>query len=322
MSHNANIGKKVIDITPLLGVFEAQEGQVEHIIGKTGMGKTYEATRRALKYLESGYHVYTTWRLNLPDYFDERESPYRILKSILFFKKHLYRFDYKKNYHYVDLTQFEVDGVIDTEKLAVFLATRTDCIFFLDEGQDIFDSHKRAGQIARQSITRTRHMHKTLIIISQRANAVNVTARNNVTFFYKCEKRQYPFLPAYFKVYYTEEIDETSSNPTWERHDSTGKSIWKAPVFYSGFAQKTIYDAYDSWYLRKHMAKSQDIDLEAYEVSTGDKWKMLKNLIVPKKNIEYKPSKFPILKSVDKLKSVKVKHLRKRAIIIPINKTT
>lgn len=322
MSHNATIGKKVIDITPLLGVFEAQEGQVEHIIGKTGMGKTYEATRRALRYLQNGYHVYTTWRLNLPDYFDERESPFHVLKSIIFFKKHLYRFDYRKNYHFVDLTQFEDNGVMDTEKLAEYLATRTDCIFMLDEGQDIFDSHKRAGAIARQSITRTRHMHKTLIIISQRASAVDVNARNNVTFFYKCEKIQYPFLPPYFKVYYTEEIDETNSNPMWERHNSVGESIWKAPVYYSGFAKQEIYDAYDSWYLRKHMQKSQDIDLEAFEVSASDKWKMLKNLIFKRKKPVFKTSNYPILKTMDNSKKLKVKHFRKRAIIIPINKTT
>jgi hypothetical protein len=325
MSYNYEIGKRVIDITSLVGVFEAQEGQVEHIIGKTGMGKTYEGTRRALKFLEQGYIVYTTWRLNLPDYFDERESIWHIIKNIIFFRKHFYRFDYKKNWHFVDLKDYEVDGIVDTEKLATFLATRTDCIFFLDEGQDIFDSHKRAGAIARQSITRTRHMHKTLIIISQRASAVDVNARNNVTFFYKCEKISFPFLPPLFRVYYTEDIDEQNSNPLWVRHDSTGKVIWKAPIYFTGFAKKKIYDAYDSWYLRKNMERSQELHLQAYEVSTGQKISLLVNRFKKKPQPVNLTSTFPVKKDelqkmppvkIEKPVKLKVQHLRKRDILI------
>jgi hypothetical protein len=76
-------GKQIIDISPLLGVFEAQEGEVQQIIGKTGMGKTYEATRRALNYLKQGYVVYTTWKLNLPEYYDEREHIGPLIKNVI-----------------------------------------------------------------------------------------------------------------------------------------------------------------------------------------------------------------------------------------------
>lgn len=274
------IGKKIVDIGPLLGVFEAQEGEVQHIIGKTGQGKTYEATRRALNYLNQGYVVYTTWRLNLPEYNDQRESVPHLIRNLITFKKNFFRFDYKKNWHYVNLDDFlDEEGIMNTEKLAKFLATRTDCIFMLDEGQDVFDSHKKAGQIARQAITRTRHMHKTLIIISQRAQAVDVTARGNVTFFYKCEKKTLFWIWTRFKVYITDEIDEGSNYPLWVRHDSQGRKTWKAPVYYSGFAQKYIYDAYDSWYMRKSMVRSQDLHMEAYRLGTWDKIKALTRAI-------------------------------------------
>jgi hypothetical protein len=229
-----------------------------------------------MKYLQQGYVVYTTWHMNLPEYYDQRQSVGQIIKNIILFKKNFFRFDYRKNWHYVDLRTFEDGkGIIDTEALATFLATRTDCIFMLDEGQDVFDSHKKSGAIARQSITRTRHMHKTLIIISQRAQAVDVTARGNVTWFYKCEKIQFPFCPAFFRVRCTDEIDENSNYPLWVRHDSQGDITWRAPVWHSGFAKKEIYNAYDSWYMRQNMIRSQDLDIEAFTLSLKDKFKAL-----------------------------------------------
>ena len=270
------IGRK-IDISDMIHLFEAQEGDVEHIIGKTGQGKTYEATRRALRFLRDGNIVYTTWRLNLPEYFDERESFFHVFLSILlFWKKKFYRFDYKKNWHFVNLDDFlDIDGIFDTEKFSILLATRTDCIFMLDEGQDVFDSHQRAGKLARQSITRTRHMHKKLIIISQRAGAVDVTARNNVSWFYKCEAVKYPFVPRLFRVYMSDEVEESNGYPIWVRHNSVGEEVWKAPLYHSGFGRKEIYDAYDSWYMRKNMVKSQELHLQGFQVSFADKWRLL-----------------------------------------------
>jgi hypothetical protein len=273
----SEIGKRIIDLQTILDRFEAQEGEVQHIIGKTGMGKTYEATRRALLFLYSGYTVYTTWRLNLPDYYDEREHIWPVIRNLLLFRKEFVRFDFRKNWIYVDLESYDdpETGIFDTEKFAEFLATRTDCIFMLDEGQDVFSSHKRAGEVARQSITRTRHMHKTLIVISQRAQAVDVNARGNVTYFYRCEKKRILFFFTYFKVYRTEEIDDANSYPLWVRHNSQGDVIWKAPVYHSGFAKKRIYDAYDSWFMRQNMVRSQNIELDAFEVSGLDKVRLL-----------------------------------------------
>lgn len=273
------IGKQIVDIAPLLDVFEAQEGEVQHIIGKTGQGKTYEGTRRAAGYLYSGYTVYTTWKMYLPDYYDEREHIWPVLRNFLLRRKEFFRFDLKHNWKYVDIQKdfSDGEGVIDTEKLARFLAKITDAIFFLDEGQDVFDSHQRAGKIARQTITRTRHMHKTLIILSQRAQAVDVTARGNVTYFYKCEKRW--FFGTRFKVYRTDEIDESSNYPIWVRHDSTGRVVWKAPLYHSGYAKQWVYDMYDSWYMRQEMIRSQDIKVDAYAVGFFQRFRLLARVL-------------------------------------------
>lgn len=256
-----NIGSKVIDISELVDVFEAQEGEIQQIIGKTGNGKTYEGTRRALEYLERGFVVYTTWRLILPDYYDQRNHMGRILLNIFLFKKRFYVFDLKKNWHFID---------IDREDLVEFIAGLTDCIVFLDEGQDIFDSYEGRGmsQLKRKSLTRTRHMRKTLIIISQRAQAVAVTARANVVWFYKCVKTWawfFPFIP-YFKIYRTEEMD-TNNFPIWEDH----LNGWKAKVWESHFAKQRIFDAFNSWYLRDGQLKTQEIYFRAYDLTLAQK---------------------------------------------------
>jgi hypothetical protein len=73
----------------------------------------------------------------------------------------------------------------------------------------------------------------------------------------------------------TDEIDESNNYPIWVRHDSQGKVIWKADVFYSGFGKQKIYKAYDSWYMRKQMAKSQEVHLKGYELKFNDKMVLL-----------------------------------------------
>jgi hypothetical protein len=258
------IGKRIVDIGKLVDIFEAQEGELYHIIGKTGNGKTYEGTRRAYEYLKSGYVVYTTWHLEIPDVYDERENISQIIQNIFcFWRKNFYRFDFKKNWVYLD---------IDRPDLVQFLATLTDCVVFLDEGQDVFDSRSRIGKTERKTITRTRHLHKTLIIISQRAQAVEVSARANITYFYKCVKGWVWYWPfkTYFRIYRTEEMDNNNL-PVWEdRLADFEAELWK-----KHFASQKIYNMFNSWYLRAGVKKSQVVNFEAYELSIFDKFKAL-----------------------------------------------
>ena len=259
-----NIGKKVVDISSLVDIFEAQEGEIQQIIGKTGNGKTYEATRRALEYLKQGYVVYTTWQMVLPDIYDERSDGEQLFFKTLLNVKKFFVFDYKKNWQFLDIERSDLDE---------FVAGLTDCIVMLDEGQDIFDSYEGTAlsKEKRKSLTRTRHMRKTLIIISQRAQAVAVTARANVTYFYKCVKTVawfWPFVP-YFKVYRTEEMDQ-SNFPVWESEDGFKAELWR-----SHFGKKEVYDSYNSWYLRAGIPKSQEVYFDAYELTFIDKLKAI-----------------------------------------------
>lgn len=276
-------GKRVIDVSELLDVFEAQEGEVQQIIGKTGNGKTYEGTRRALDYLKRGFVVYTTWQLLLPEFYDQREDKEHLFFNTVFRRNRFYRFPLRENWHYLD---------IDRPDLIEFVASLTDCIVFMDEGQDVFDARGGMDRPARKAITRTRHMRKTLIIISQRAQAVDVTARANVTYFYKCVKTWAWFWPfkTYFKVYRTEEMDD-QNYPVWEERLPDGK-MWTAPVWQSHFASQEIYDAYNSWYLRDGIAKSQEVHFEAYDLTTREKLKLLFSKQKPKEVIEL-PHKGP-----------------------------
>lgn len=289
-SENKIIGKRVIDISDLVSIFDTPEGEIQHIIGKIGNGKTYEGTRRALEYLKKGYTVYTSWQLNLPDFYDEREDKQKLFWRTLFFSKRFYKFDYKSNWHFLD---------IDRPDLIEFVGKLTDCIVILDEGQDIFDSRERMEKSSRKIITRTRHLRKTLIIVSQRAQAVDVTARANVTYYYKCVKTFAWFWPfkTYFKIYRTEEMDQMNF-PIWEDL-STG---WRAELWRSHFASAEIYNSYNSWYLRAGIPRSQDISFEAYELTFWEKIKALFSL--KKKKVHDAPSD-DTLKRIEKINSDK-----------------
>lgn len=269
-------GKKVVDISELLDIFEAQEGIIEHIIGKTGNGKTYYANKRAWELLLQGNVVYTTWKMILPDIYDQRSDFETVFWKTLLFKKQFYSYNLKENWHWID---------IERPDLKEYIASLTDCYVFLDEGQDIFSSHDRIDGQARRTITRTRHLRKTLIIVSQRAAAVDTNARANVSHYYKCVKYVawfWPFRP-YFKVFVTEEMDDQNL-PVWEEHIpySNGK-VWRASIHTQYFLSKKIASMYNSWYLRDGIERSQQVNFEAYDLNTLEKIATMLMLVGKKK---------------------------------------
>lgn len=252
-----DIGKKVIDISQLLEVFEAQEGEIQSWSGSIGSGKTYGATQRAIKDLLNGKVVYTNWYLNLDEFdADQRNSLPHAFWNFLFFRKRFYKIDIKKNWHYYDLDD---KGVVD------FISNLTDCTVYADEGQDIFDSYEgtKMSKAKRKSLTRTRHLNKTLVIISQRPQAIAVTARANVNqFFRTIKKMSWPFL--FFQVLSTEDID-ASNMPIWDN----------ARVVDRYFGRKKIYNAYNSWYLRKGIPKSQEVYFDAFDLTFKERARLL-----------------------------------------------
>ncbi len=256
MAYMISEGKKV-DISELIDVFQAQEGEIQSWSGRIGSGKTYGATKRAVDDLLRGRVVYTNWHLLLDDYIaDQRKSFRYIFMNFLFFRKRFYNIDIKKNWHYYDL---------DSPNVVDFISSLTDCVVYADEGQDIFDSYEgtKMSKKKRKSLTRTRHLNKTLVIISQRPQAIAVTARANVALFYRTEKvLTWPLV--FFKVLATEDID-SQNMPIWD----------KAQVVDRYFASKKIYSTYNSWYLRAGIPKSQEVAFEAYDFTFWGRFVLL-----------------------------------------------
>lgn len=249
------VGKKIVDVSQLVHVFASQEGEIRQLIGGIGQGKTYEATRQVLELLKQGKVVYTNWHLDLPDVFDERFSLSSAFWKLIFFRKNYFVFDYKKNWRYYDM---------DRSDIVDFIASLTDCYVYCDEGQDLFDSYEgiKMTKQKRKSLTRTRHLRKTLVIVSQRAQAIAVTARANVNVFYRTVKKlSWP--KPYFQIWATEDVD-SQNFPIWEN----SKRV------YSGWARKSVLCAYNSWYLADGVKRSQEVRFDVYQLSLSERFKV------------------------------------------------
>jgi len=291
-----DIGTKVINIDELVDVFQAQEGEIQSFSGGIGQGKTYGATKRAIEDLKKGRVVYTNWQLILDDFNgDQRKSLSHAFWYWLLGRKRYYNIDIKKNWHYFDMEDETTWWIKEKryDNLVDFIANLTDCTVYLDEGQDIFDSYEgtNMSKKKRKSITRTRHLRKTLVVISQRPQAIAVTARANVNTFYKHIKTFQIGSLVHFKVYATEDID-AQNMPLFDLPNMKPKQSY--------FASKAIYNAYNSWYLRGGIPISQEVHFEAYDLSFKERSSLLFSLLTQRR---LKPS----LRGEKRVKSLGVK---------------
>jgi len=277
-------GKEVLN-SELIGLFQADEGGIESWTGGIGEGKTYGACKRAVDDLLRGKVVYTSWPMIL-DHFegDQRKSPFYAFWNFITFKKRFYHFDLKKNWHYIDYEDENTWYIDYKEKpldyysvylpetkqyrvkfddFVEFITNLTDCTVYLDEGQDIFDSYEgtKMSKKKRKVLTRTRHLRKTLVIISQRYQAIPPTARRNVKTFHKHVKAFTLFGKPYFKVYSTQELDN-SEMPIFDPEAKASDRYW---------AKQEIFNTFNSWYLRGGIPISQDLHFTAYDFSFGQR---------------------------------------------------
>lgn len=233
----------------LLGLFEPDEGAVNLYYGRIGNGKTYAATADILNLLEKGRVVYANWHIQWDGY-DERDSFLQRAMHFLFFRKRFYKFR-AENLHY-----FNPDDV-DVE----WLSTLTDCEVFIDEGQWIFDSYEgtRFSKEKRRLILHTRHVNRSLNIISQRTQAIQVSARGQVNRFYKCEKRfSWPWL-----IFRRTEFQDMKGDDVDEDAEPISTRSY--------FANKKVLNAYDTKYLRAGVPVSQKVEFEAYDLNFIDR---------------------------------------------------
>jgi len=250
-----NLGQ-LVDKKELLDLFEPAEGSVNMYYGRIGNGKTYSATADILELLSHGRVVYCNWHIDYKG-FDERNS-FKTLFFKFFFMRNLHFVFPKENLHY-----FSPDDVT-----IEFLSSLNDCEIFIDEGQWLFDSYEgvQFSKEKRKLILHTRHLNRSLNIISQRTQAIQVSARGQVNRFYKCEKKmQWPFL--IFRRY---EYQDMSQNDV----DESEESLVSVKTY---FARKDVLMAYDSKYLRQGVKKSQEVYFNAYRLTFLQRFKSLCN---------------------------------------------
>ena len=250
-------GKKIDNIEELIDLFSPEEGSINLYYGRIGSGKTYSATADILELLERGQVIYCNWIINWNG-FDERESFWHSFFNFLFFRKKFFKFP-KENLHYFDLectTPCPACGVIHRADIA-FFSRLTDCHIFIDEGQWIFDSRSRLDQSWRKMVLHTRHLNRSLNIVSQRTQAVEVSARGQVNRFFKCEKvLMWPWLIFRRTEYQDMKNDDVDDGVETE---PVGRKTY--------FARRKVMRAYDSQYLRAGMETSQKLFFEAYKLN-------------------------------------------------------
>lgn len=209
--------------------YRAPEGSVNFYYGRIGSGKTYAATADVLDLLDQGFTVYANWRINWEGS-DERHRRIRAFVRILF---GIRRFDYipPANFHYIE----------PEACTAEYLSELTDCFIFVDEGQNLLDSYegKDFSKTKRRLIQYTRHFHRTLNIIAQRTQSVQITARAQVNRFYKCSRKPFRLWPRFVR----QEFSDLSGEDVSESEDSlvSEKHYW---------GSKRVFAAYDSKYMR------------------------------------------------------------------------
>jgi len=228
----------------ILDTFQAPEGSINFYYGKIGNGKSYSATADILDLLQKGRKVYCNYPLDFKG-FDERKSFKHLFFKILFFRDTFYSFP-KENLVILDMDTLSPE----------FLSDLTDCDVFLDEGQWILDSYegKNFSQLKRKLLLHTRHKCRSLNIISQRTQAVQVTARAQVNRFYKCEKLiEWPFL-----IFRRIEFQEMKDNDVNEFAEPVSQKVY--------FANKRVLSAYNTHYLRQG-AEQKYPNVKAYRLS-------------------------------------------------------
>jgi len=227
----------------LIDLFEPSEGTIDLVYGRIGNGKTYCATEMILDDLRNGHVVYCNWHINY-DGTDERKMFIPVLRGLImpFFKRY-YEFPRE------NLIYFNPDDVT-----VEFLNSLTDCDVFIDEGQWLLDSYEgnKFSKEKKRLLLHTRHLNRSLNIISQRTQAVQVTARGQVNRFFKCEKKmQFPLL-----IFKRTEYQDMKDNDVDETSDPVSEKVY--------FAKKKVMSAYDTKYLRAGIPKSQEVYFDAY----------------------------------------------------------
>lgn len=250
---------KELDKSDFLDMILPDEGELHMIYGKIGQGKTYYATKCILEDLERGQVVYTTFPLAFNG-IDDRRNIKRLI-----FNRHLYRFD-SSNLRYLDVYS---DHIWDD------LLKLGDCkIYFDDCIVHLFDSYEKTNfaKKKRQWAFETRHYDRTIVMVTQRPQQVQVALRSQVNRFFKCERlMKRPFL--IFKV---KEYQEMTGEQVNDNIEADGIQVF--------FGRKKIMQAYQTKYLRKDLPSIRP-SFAVFSMSISERLRAVFSLVMEKLKI-------------------------------------
>jgi len=254
------LGTKVPD-EEKVDIFIAPEGELNLYYGQIGSGKTYGATADIIEELKQGRVVYATWPIKI-DSFDDRESWFLVILNLFLFRKRFYKIPCAENFHFIDAEKGEVDGVQTwnperPSDYIDFLNTLNHCSLYLDEAWRVIDSYASTrdfGVEVRSLILVTRHKFRTINLIAQRPNSIQVTARANMNRFYKFVKlATWPWI-RFARFEFQEMTGETVNE---EVDPVSVKTYW---------GSKSIFSAYNS-YFYGDLNRLHDFKFDAYDLS-------------------------------------------------------
>jgi len=261
--------------------FPAQEGEANLYYGLIRSGKTYGATADIHEEIAQGHVVYATWPIFFKDEItDDTKSFWFLLRNLLFFKKRFYKIYNRENFHYIDAETGQVDGVQEFNpkkrgEYIEYLNKLNHCSLYIDEAWRVIDSYQKTefSEEGRNLILVTGHKFRTVNLISQRPMGIHITARGNMSRFYKFVKISNGFwlFPPRFRRYEFQEMQGENVDETAE--PISVKTYW---------GKKKIFESYNSWYYGEleplHKAK-----YEAYDLSFWEKVMSIVNLFKRKK---------------------------------------
>lgn len=267
IKNSTGLGLEVLK-EDLVNDFPAPEGELNMYYGQIGSGKTYGATSDILDELRKGRVVYATWPIKVED-FDDRGSLFLLFLNTILFRKRFYKVLSTKNFHYIDAETGKVDGEYvfnpsRNSEYIEFLNSLNHCSLYIDEAWRVIDSYmptRDFGTEVRSLILVTRHKYRTINLIAQRPNSIQVTARANVNRFYKFKKMRFLgwiyFARFEFQDMSGETVDEEKEPLSVKRY----------------FGSKRVFDAYNSYFYGDlnplHSLKLQAFDLRLHEKLIG-----------------------------------------------------
>lgn len=253
MKANLSSLGKLVPYEEIENDFSPHEGEIQMVFGQIGNGKTTECVRRILTALQNGEVVYTNVKLDLTKIsFDERLKLGVTFFKFIFWRKRYYKFD-KKNYHYVNIDDFE-----NIDALITYLNSLTDCQIHWDEGWYLLDSYERDNKEKRRLVYHTRHFARKITIYSQRVNSISVNGRSQINRFFECEKlMSWPWV--LLRVTEYQELKDDMPDKEFPAHR----------INY--FANNKYFSVFNTHELRGGVPKSQKVHAEAYDLTFGQR---------------------------------------------------